>query len=121
MQMPMGYETLIAEGGASLSGGQRQRLELARALVNRPAILLLDEATSHLDAMTEQLVDQRLNDLSCTRIVIAHRLSTIQNADLILVFQDGAIVERGTHEALLAQGGSYAALVDSQREQKVTG
>jgi ATP-binding cassette, subfamily B, bacterial len=121
MEMPMGYETLLAEGGASLSGGQRQRLELARALVNQPAILLLDEATSHLDAVTEQLVDQHLNDLSCTRIVIAHRLSTIQNADLILVFQGGAIVERGTHAELLARGGYYAALVDSQREEQVRG
>jgi ATP-binding cassette, subfamily B, bacterial len=113
-RMPMGYETLLAEGGAGLSGGQRQRLALARALARRPAILLLDEATSHLDAITEAQVEQNLADLACTRIVIAHRLSTIRNADLILILQDGAIVERGTHDQLLAMGGQYAALVRGQ-------
>lgn len=116
MRMPMGYETLVAEGGAALSGGQRQRLAIARALAHKPAILLLDEATSHLDALTERLIDERLSALSCTRIVIAHRLSTIRNADLILVLDDGAIVERGSHEHLVAQGGLYAALVASQAD-----
>jgi ATP-binding cassette subfamily B protein len=114
MRMPMGYETLIAEGGTGLSGGQRQRLCLARALAHKPAILLLDEATSHLDVVTEGLVDQNLSDLACTRIVIAHRLSTIRNADLILVLDNGAIVERGSHEELLAQGGYYPQLVHRQ-------
>jgi ATP-binding cassette, subfamily B, bacterial len=114
MRMPMGYETILAEGGSGLSGGQRQRLALARALAHQPVVLLLDEATSHLDALTERLVDQSLSGLSCTRIVIAHRLSTICNADLILVFDDGAIVEQGSHKELLAQHGLYAALVQSQ-------
>jgi ATP-binding cassette, subfamily B, bacterial len=113
LQLPMGYETRIAEGGTGLSGGQRQRLAIARALAHRPAILLLDEATSHLDGVTESWVDQNLSQLTCTRIVIAHRLSTIRNADLILVVEQGAIVEQGTHEQLLGKQGYYAALVHS--------
>jgi ATP-binding cassette subfamily B protein len=112
--MPMGYETLVAEGGSGLSGGQRQRLAIARALAQRPSILLLDEATSALDVITEAVVDQNLSGLSCTRIVIAHRLSTIRNADIILVLEGGAIVERGSHDELLSLGGHYARLVRSQ-------
>jgi ABC-type bacteriocin/lantibiotic exporter with double-glycine peptidase domain len=113
-RMPMGYETLVAEGGGGLSGGQRQRLALARALAGRPAVLLLDEATSHLDVVTEGRVEVALRGLACTRIVIAHRLSTVRDADLILVLDGGRIVERGTHAALVAAGGHYAALVLSQ-------
>jgi len=123
LAMPMGYDTLLIDGGGSLSGGQRQRVALARALVHRPAILLLDEATSELDTITERQVQQHLAALRCTRIVIAHRLSTIQDADLILVLDAGAIVERGSHAELLAQGGQYAALVHSQVavEERKTG
>jgi ABC-type bacteriocin/lantibiotic exporter with double-glycine peptidase domain len=114
MQMPMGYETLLNEGGLGLSGGQRQRLALARALVQRPAILLLDEATSNLDTVTEAAVDQHLDRLGCTRIVIAHRLSTVRNADQILVLYEGRLVEQGRHEELVTRGGQYAALVHGQ-------
>jgi ABC-type multidrug transport system fused ATPase/permease subunit len=110
----MDFETMVAEGGAGLSGGQRQRLALARALTHQPAILLLDEATSHLDTATEQQIEQNLRNLGCTQVVIAHRLSTVRNADLILVLDQGRIVERGNHDALLAQGGLYAELVRTQ-------
>ena len=113
-QMPLAYDTILAEGGATLSGGQRQRLQLARAIARQPKVLLLDEATSHLDVLTEREVDANLSRLACTRIVIAHRLSTIENADQILVFKDGRIVERGTHAELLAANGHYAELVSSQ-------
>ena len=115
--MPMGYETIIAEGGTNLSGGQRQRLAIARALSNEPMVLVLDEATSHLDVRKELEVDKNLSRLSCTRIVIAHRLSTIRNADRILVMDAGRVVEHGCHEELLALGGYYANLVLSQLER----
>jgi len=114
--MPMGYETMVSEGGGTLSGGQRQRLSIARALAHSPSILILDEATSHLDVQTEAAVDKSLSALSCTRIVIAHRLSTVRNADLILVMDGGAIVERGSHENLINLGGYYSRLVRAQME-----
>jgi ABC-type bacteriocin/lantibiotic exporter with double-glycine peptidase domain len=114
MRLPLGYDTWLSEGGGGLSGGQRQRLALARALVGQPRLLLLDEATSHLDVVTEAQVDQHLSELDCTRIVIAHRLSTVRNADLILVLDGGTIVERGTHDELLARDGVYAALIRNQ-------
>jgi ATP-binding cassette, subfamily B, bacterial len=113
--MPMGYDTRLVDGGASLSGGQQQRIALARALGHRPTILLLDEATSDLDGVTERTVHRNLSALGCTRIVIAHRLSTIVDADLILVMEDGRIVQQGTHDELMELPGPYRQQVAAQR------
>jgi ATP-binding cassette, subfamily B, bacterial len=113
LQMAMEYETMVSERGSALSGGQRQRLALARALANAPVILLLDEATSALDVVTERVVEENLGKFQCTQIIIAHRLSTIRNADLILVLDQGTIIERGTHEQLLQRNGYYANLKSS--------
>src|SRR5664279_2690944 len=119
--MPLGYGTVLMDAGASLSGGQQQRLALARALVHRPAILLLDEATSDLDTLTERTVHDNLDRLGCTRIVIAHRLSTVARSDLILVVEDGRVVQRGTHSKLLAQSGAYRELVQAQAGSEAGG
>ena len=116
MVMPMGYETYVAEDGNVLSGGQRQRIALARALVHEPALLLLDEATSALDVATERIIERNLRALACTQILIAHRLSTVRNADIILVLEQGTIVERGSHEELLEARGYYARLIRDQLE-----
>lgn len=118
MAMPMGYETYVAEDGTVLSGGQRQRIALARALVREPALLLLDEATSSLDVTTERAIERNLRTLTCTQIIIAHRLSTVRNADIILVLEQGRIVERGSHEALLRVQGYYAQLIRDQLESR---
>src|SRR5262249_25706187 len=101
LAMAMGYETVLADRGLSLSGGQRQRLALARALASNPKILVLDEATSHLDAVTEGQVIRNLASLNCTVIVVAHRLSTVVDSDLILVLENGRIVDQGTHASLV--------------------
>src|SRR5215217_7690654 len=112
--MPMGYDTPLIDGGVSLSGGQRQRIALARAVAHHPTILLLDEATSDLDSVNERMVQHNLSALGCTRIVIAHRLSTIADADLILVMDEGRIVQRGTHDELMALPGAYRQQVEAQ-------
>lgn len=111
-----GYQTVIGDRGGKLSGGQRQRLSIARAVLKNPPIMILDEATSALDTESEKLVQEALDNLmkNRTSIVIAHRLSTIKNADMICVFQNGEIVERGSHEELLAQKGTYTKLYNMQ-------
>jgi ATP-binding cassette, subfamily B, bacterial len=112
--MPLGYATLITEGGVGLSGGQRQRIALARALLADPGVLVLDEATSHLDPLTEACIEANLRDRGTTRVVIAHRLSTVRDADQIVVLDGGRIVERGDHDSLVAAGGRYARMVLAQ-------
>ena len=116
MTLPDGYETQIGERGVRLSGGQKQRLSIARVFLKNPPILILDEATSALDNTTEILIQQALDELcrGRTTIVVAHRLSTIKNADEIAVVSGGQIVEQGTHESLVAQGGVYEKLYKLQ-------
>ncbi len=116
LSLPKGYDTVLSDGGENLSQGQRQLLALARAFLMDPALLILDEATSNVDPYTERLIQEAMLRLmrGRTTFIIAHRLSTIRNADLILVVQDGEIVEKGTHEELLKKRGLYAALYRSQ-------
>jgi ATP-binding cassette subfamily B protein len=115
-RLPDGYETFVGERGVKLSGGQQQRLAIARAILARPQILILDEATSNLDTESEQLIQASMATLLAgrTTFVIAHRLSTIRRATLILLMEDGRVVERGTHEALMSARGMYFEMVERQ-------
>jgi subfamily B ATP-binding cassette protein MsbA len=114
--LPEGFDTIIGESGSSLSGGQRQRLAIARAIIKDPALLILDEATSSLDTESERLIQEALDQFvkGRTTIVIAHRLSTIQQADRIVVLDEGKIIEQGSLEELLALNGAYKRLHDTQ-------
>ena len=116
VRLPEGYDTYIGERGVKLSGGQQQRLAIARAILARPQILILDEATSNLDTESEQLIQASMAGLLAgrTTFIIAHRLSTVRRADLILLMEDGRIVERGTHDVLMAAQGAYCRMVQRQ-------
>ena len=116
MAMPNGFDTYVGERGTMLSGGQKQRVSIARIFLKNPSILILDEATSALDSVTEVKIQHAFDELSRgrTTLIIAHRLSTIRSADRILVIEDGRIVEQGSHDALLAKNGEYAALWRTQ-------
>jgi ATP-binding cassette subfamily B protein len=118
-----GYETMVGERGVTLSGGQRQRVAIARALLMDPRILILDDSTSSVDTQTEKLIQEALDRLmeGRTTFVIAHRLATVRRADLILVMEDGRIVQRGRHQQLLAQGGLYKEIHDLQLSQNEQG
>ncbi|MBW4424105.1 MAG: peptidase domain-containing ABC transporter [Nostoc desertorum CM1-VF14] len=118
-KLPMGYESQIGEGGGMLSGGQRQRLAIARALLGNPRLLLFDEATSHLDSESERIIQNNLKTIlqGRTSVIIAHRLSTVRNADLILVLDQGVLVESGTHEELIDKKGHYYYLNQQQLAQ----
>jgi ATP-binding cassette subfamily B protein len=114
--LPDGYDSRLEERGSNFSGGQLQRLAIARAVLGNPAVLLLDEATSALDAEAEEAVQQGLKQAMAHRtvLVIAHRLATVQEADQILVLEGGHIVERGSHNQLMAHGGRYRELCERQ-------
>jgi len=118
--LPDGWDAEVGERGLKLSGGEKQRVAIARTILKNPPILILDEATSALDTATEREIQTNLEELAegRTAIVIAHRLSTVVNADEILVFQGGKIVERGTHRVLMAANGVYAEMWERQQEDR---
>ena len=114
--LPQGYDTVLSDDGVNISKGQKQLITIARAMLADAPMLILDEATSNVDSRTEQQIQAAMQELmqGRTSFVIAHRLSTIQNADIILVLQNGRVTESGNHASLLAKGGFYATLYNSQ-------
>jgi ABC-type transport system involved in Fe-S cluster assembly fused permease/ATPase subunit len=120
VSLPDGYRTEVGERGLKLSGGEKQRVAIARALLKNPAILIFDEATSALDSQSEKAIQAELDRIQVgrTTLMIAHRLSTVMGADQILVMEEGRIVERGTHDALLAAGDHYARMWRLQQQER---
>ena len=116
MQLPEGFDTVIGEGGASLSGGEQQRISIARCILKNADIVILDEATASVDADNERAIQEAISELcrDKTLLVIAHRLKTIKDADQILVISGGEVIERGNHETLMNQNGTYAHMVSLQ-------
>jgi len=121
--LPDGLDTLVGDRGYRLSGGEKQRMAIARLLLKAPGVVVLDEATAHLDSTSEQAVQAALGEALAgrTAVVIAHRLSTVRAADVILVVEDGRVVERGTHAELIAAKGRYEELYRTQFDQAPTG
>ena len=117
MQLPNGYDTVLGEGGGTLSGGEKQRISIARAILKNAPIIILDEATASIDPENEHLIQQALSELTRgkTVITIAHRLATIEQADQILVVEDGQIVQRGTHAQLIGEDGLYRRFMEARR------
>jgi ABC-type bacteriocin/lantibiotic exporter with double-glycine peptidase domain len=114
-RMPMGMNTLIAEGAGGVSGGQKQRLLIARAVAPKPRVLIFDEATSALDNVTQKQVSEALDKMNCTRLIIAHRLSTIRNCERIIVLDQGKIIEDGNYDELIQNKGFFYELVKRQQ------
>jgi len=118
MALPNGYDTVIGEGGSTLSGGEKQRISIARAMLKNAPIVILDEATASVDPENEHLIQQAISNLANgkTIIIIAHRLATIENADQILVIDDGQITQQGTHNELIEQDGLYKRFIDIRQK-----
>ena len=118
MALPKGYDTVIGEGGGTLSGGEKQRISIARAILKDAPIVILDEATASVDPENEHLIQAAISELTKgkTLITIAHRLATIENADQILVVDDGKIVQRGTHQELISQEGRYQSFMKTRQQ-----
>jgi ATP-binding cassette subfamily B protein len=117
--LPDGWDSIVGERGLKLSGGEKQRVAIARTILKNPSILIFDEATSSLDSTTEQAIQKTLREISSdtTTLIIAHRLSTIVDADMIIVMEAGNIIERGSHQELLAQKGRYLSMWELQQDK----